>query len=109
MKFDKSLFSFEGRARRSQFWLTRILIFVAFVVVSGVLAAIGRAVDPAAGQPGATSASPVTLIIGLLTIAIGIVAVWIDLAVAVARCFVCVLCGWFFFFALIPIICGFWL
>jgi len=109
MKFDKSLFSFEGRARRSQFWLTRILIFVAFVVVIGVLAAIGRAVAPAAGQPGATRASPVTLIIGLLTIAIGIVAVWIDLAVTVKRCHDRDKSGWFIFIALIPIIGGIWL
>ncbi|MBS0296767.1 MAG: DUF805 domain-containing protein [Proteobacteria bacterium] len=109
MKFDKSLFSFDGRARRSQFWLTRILIGVALVVVIGILGAIGRAVDPTAGQPGATNLSPVSMIIGLVSVALIVVAIWMDLAVTVKRCHDRDKSGWFILIAFIPIIGGIWL
>lgn len=83
MDMKELLFSFQGRISRKPFWLTILALFVLGVVINlvafGAIAATGAA-DPEGGGGGALAA-----ILGIVLLAVGLVSLWIGLAVQAKR------------------------
>jgi uncharacterized membrane protein YhaH (DUF805 family) len=78
------LFSFQGRTRRLHFWVVAIVTAV-------VVAVFERVVLGMSGWPQA----PLNPVLGLLLLPVGIVDLWISLALGVKRCHDRNKSGWF--------------
>jgi uncharacterized membrane protein YhaH (DUF805 family) len=89
-EFRMSLFSFQGRVGRMQFWLTSLLL--SFVVVVLELVAKG------------TKAAPVAL----LLLALMLPLLWVSLAVGVKRWHDRDKSGWWILINLVPFIGSIW-
>jgi uncharacterized membrane protein YhaH (DUF805 family) len=94
----QTLFSFEGRIRRTNYWLARLGFgfaygFVVFVVVLVFLVLGGAAA--AAGGGGQAAAGAVAAMLMLLYLLAFVPAVWVGLALEVKRCHDRDKSGWF--------------
>lgn len=104
MSLWQMLFGFNGRIRRMHWWLVRLGVFVAAIVlvfglVGGISAAFGSPDDvPEAIQP----------IGGLAVIVVYLAVLWIELALTVKRWHDRDKSGLWYLIALIPIIGPFW-
>ncbi len=94
---------FSGRARRKEFWLFALLMFLIEVVIMALLSAVGGSpmmlVDPALA-PAAGASGTVLMIYGLVLLALLIPS----LAVAVRRLHDTNRRGWWILIGLIPLI-----
>jgi len=97
------LFSFQGRVNRAKFWLVALGIFVAEIIV---FAAIGGGAAMS-GDPEQAMAA-IGPIAGIVLLAVGVVAFWISLAVAVKRYHDRNKTGWWVLIVLVPVIGGLW-
>ena len=94
-----NLFSFHGRIRRSEWWLTRLIILGGLAFNWAFLVAVGSASTADDGGPLALFLFPVLLA--------GFVAVlWIDVAAGVKRLHDLDMTGWMYLLVLIPFIGG---
>jgi len=93
--FTSSLFSFQGRLRRSEWWLIRLVVLGALVAAVALVAVV----DAATGLTGEGS---VDLLLGLVLLAGFAVVVWIELAAGVKRLHDQDLSGWMIVLILIP-------
>lgn len=98
--FFQKYFSYEGRLRRSQYWLYHLAQLLAACVVIGILYGIVFA----AGESLA-----VLIAVSVLGIAFYIAYIWSALSVSVRRCHDRDRSGWFVLIGLIPLIGGIWL
>lgn len=96
--FFEKYFSFQGRLRRSQYWLWHLAQVVMFI--AGVLALYG--LDYLAGDN-----IVVSIILGIIGLALYIGFVWAALSVSVRRCHDRDKSGWFILVGLIPLV-NFW-
>ena len=96
----KSLFSFQGRVRRSTWWLTRIGVGVSMLVIFFIAGFVAAIVTPTL----TARQSPIVL----LTYLTFIPAVWIDLAVTVKRWHDRDKSGWMVLISFIPLIGMIW-
>jgi uncharacterized membrane protein YhaH (DUF805 family) len=103
MPLKDLLFSFNGRIRRSQYWITAIVVSLVFGVVIGVVMSIVVAANAAAFEQGQVPA--IFWIVYLLS---SIPLMWISLALAVKRWHDRDKSGWWVLIAFIPIIGGIW-
>lgn len=102
--FSSELFSFEGRASRSKFWLVFLLsVFVSFVVVLFTLLA-----TPALMIMGYFSPK-VASVVSILLYVFMIPMWWISIATSVKRFHDRNKSGWWYLIVLIPILGGLWL
>lgn len=102
--FSSELFSFEGRASRSKFWLVFLLsIFVSFVVVLFTLLATPALMIMGYFSP--TVASVVSILLYLLMIPMW----WISIATSVKRFHDRNKSGWWYLIVLIPLLGALWL
>lgn len=104
---------FNGRARRSEYWLFvlfMVLVLMGLGVVSAILSAVASAVAPEAGADPASGASPVfggVMILIAIVFLLFIVAMIIPgLAVRVRRLHDIGASGWLILIALVPGIGG---
>ena len=104
MTLMQLLFSFDGRMRRSQWWLAHIAVCLAASVFLG-LSAI--AFGPATYTLSPTAHVPP--LFGLCEAAVTILAAWIGLALDVKRWHDRGKSGWFVLVGLIPLIGLLWL
>jgi uncharacterized membrane protein YhaH (DUF805 family) len=98
MNITHLLFSYQGRVRRSHFWLGLIGAGVVFCVLYGILFSMS----------GYASGSPNGLVIALM-LAVDLVWLYVALAIDVKRCHDRDKSGWFVLIGLIPIIGAIWL
>ena len=92
------LFSFQGRMRRSHWWLTRLIVWsltVALLALSGALGLLTSNEDAAFA---AIFSSPVMLLYPVVA--------WIDIAACVNRLHDTGITGWAYLMVLIPFIGG---
>lgn len=102
--FSSELFSFQGRASRSKFWLVFLLsVFVSFVVVLFTLLATPALMIMGYFSP--TVASVVSILLYVLMIPMW----WISIATSVKRFHDRNKSGWWYLIVLIPILGGLWL
>ena len=90
MTITQTLFSFQGRIRRTTYWLAHLgLIGVVFAICL-IFGVIGGMLGAAAGVGQSDGASGPALALGLLVMAVflplWVVMVWSGLALAVKRC-----------------------
>jgi uncharacterized membrane protein YhaH (DUF805 family) len=101
------LFSFEGRINRARFWLVALGIFVAEMIILGILFA-------SLGGGAAMSADPEQAMaaiggIGMVILAVVVVvATWISLAIGVKRWHDRNKTGWWMLINFVPVIGPFW-
>lgn len=95
-----TLFTFHGRIRRSEWWLTRLVLLSAviamLIVVGGLDATVG----------GVDEGGPAAVPVGLLMIALFGVMVWIDAAAGVKRLHDQDMSGWMYLLVLLPVLGG---
>ena len=97
-------FSFEGRARRTEFWATQLAAFG--VLIAYVVIVVGISMDlRGASVGGALSGS---LVLTLLSIALVVFWLWIHLAVGVRRAHDRDRPGSFLLWGLVPVV-GHWI
>lgn len=102
--FSSELFSFQGRASRSKFWLVFLLsIFVSFVVVLFTLLATPALMIMGTFSP--TVASIVSMLLYVLMIPMW----WISIATSVKRFHDRNKSGWWYLIILIPFIGALWI
>lgn len=110
MPIMQLLFGFEGRIRRTTWWLTRLGVafgsFIVLFLLGGILAASGSRDNALDGHQAPAAAA---IIVGLLVVILAPIAIWADLALSVKRAHDRDRSGWFALVALIPIIDGLWL
>lgn len=96
MTFSQKLFSFEGRLRRRDYWLTSLLLFAIIIVIYIVAAVMGVDVTKDSGD-------------GLVLQAVStLLVLWPSLAIGVKRCHDRNQSGWWLLIGFIPIVGGFW-
>lgn len=96
MTFSQKLFSFEGRLRRRDYWLTSLLLFAIIIVIYIVAAVMGVDVTKDSGD-------------GLVLQAVStLLVLWPSLAIGVKRCHDRSQSGWWLLIGFIPIVGGFW-
>ena len=102
----KLLFGFNGRVRRSQWWLARIGTTIGAVLIGGVIVAFSEAMFGRSaldnGEPAAASAG------GLLILAVLFFYLWTSLAVTVKRWHDRDKSGFFVLIGMIPLIGPIW-
>ena len=93
MSLTEQLFSFEGRLRRRDYWISSIILWIAvFAATSCVLGLFGAFTGTffgakAALQPAAAHALlPGSIVAVLLVLGIMLIALWPSLAIGVKRC-----------------------
>lgn len=102
--FSSELFSFQGRASRSKFWLVFLLsIFVSLVVVLFSILAIPALIFMGTFSP--TVASVVSILLYVLMIPMW----WISIATTVKRFHDRNKSGWWYLIILIPFLGGLWI
>ena len=89
MSLTEQLFSFEGRLRRRDYWISSIILWIAVFAatvcilgVFGVFSGTAAALQPASSR----TLLPGSIIAVLLILAIGLIALWPSLAIGVKRC-----------------------
>jgi uncharacterized membrane protein YhaH (DUF805 family) len=92
------LFSFDGRINRSRFW-TGVAVLVAIYIVLLVLNLIAGLMF---GE------SVVTLLVGIVSIAVYLAMIWPSIALGVKRFHDRNKSGWWVLISLVPIIGGIW-
>lgn len=105
MSLWQLLFSFDGRVRRLHWWLTRLGVGFGFLLLFGIVAAIGSGLDAASGGAGRGGADLLGLIAFLIALP---VVIWIELAITIKRWHDRDKPGVMVLVALIPLIGGFW-
>lgn len=102
--FSSELFSFQGRASRSKFWLVFLLsIFVSFVVVLFSILAIPALIFMGTFSP------TVAAIVSILLYVIMIPMWWISIATSVKRFHDRNKSGWWYLIVLVPFLGELWL
>lgn len=102
--FSSELFSFQGRASRSKFWLVFLLsIFVSFVVVLFSILALPALIFMGTFSPKLAS------IVSMLLYVLMIPMWWISIATSVKRFHDRNKSGWWYLIVLIPFIGGLWI
>lgn len=104
MSLWQLLFSFNGRARRLHWWLTRLGVGLSFLLLYALTAAIGSGID-AAGGGDPSGRGPLGGIVLLVAFP---VVVWIDLAITAKRWHDRDKSGLMVLVALIPFVGGLW-
>jgi uncharacterized membrane protein YhaH (DUF805 family) len=97
------LFSFKGRIRRSQYWLTALVAGIVFAVLINVIVGFTVASNPGAFEQGQL---PPVFWIGMALAYIPLM--WISLALAIKRWHDRDKSGWWVLIGLIPIVGGIW-
>jgi uncharacterized membrane protein YhaH (DUF805 family) len=103
MPINDLLFSFKGRIRRSQYWLTAIIVSLVFTVIFGTVIGIVVAANAAAFEQG-----QIPTIFWIVYVLSFIPMAWVGLALAVKRWHDRDKSGWWVLIALIPIVGGIW-
>lgn len=102
--FSSELFSFQGRASRSKFWLVFLLsIFVSFVVVLFSILALPALIFMGTFSPKLAS------IVSMLLYVLMIPMWWISIATSVKRFHDRNKSGWWYLIVLVPFIGGLWI
>ena len=101
------LFSFEGRINRARFWLVALGIFVAEMIILGILfASLGGGAAMSADPEQAMAAiGGVSMVILAVVV---VVATWISLAIGVKRWHDRNKTGWWMLINFVPVIGPFW-
>ncbi len=98
MSFTERFFNFQGRLRRSQYWLYHLaqvaVLLVLALILGGVISAVG-------------DSSTARIIVGTIMVALYGVFVWSSLSVSARRCHDRDKSAWFLLLSLIPIV-NFW-
>ncbi len=84
MSIWRLLFSFEGRIRRSHWWLARLGVGFAFVLLLVVLGTVVAAFGAAAGPPSREINNGASLMNGTFFLCLPVI-LWIDLALTAKR------------------------
>ncbi len=105
MSKTQLFFGFQGRVRRSTWWLTRIAIMAALYLPLVIVSPLLR---PTAAS-GDSAISPVMGVFVLVWIIAFIPAIWIDLAVTAKRWHDRGKSGWWTLISFIPLIGGIWM
>jgi uncharacterized membrane protein YhaH (DUF805 family) len=103
MTLMQLLFSFDGRIRRSQWWLAHIGFCVAASILLGLLAVAAGPVVYAGAVPRLPP------VLGFCDLVVGALGIWIGLALDVKRWHDRNKSGWFVLVGLIPIVGFFWI
>lgn len=108
MSYTQFLFSFEGRATRSAYWLRFYLPMMVIYALMGFLTSL---VMPAMDQYGTPLEAPSTTFMIMQAVfgLFAVVALWPSLAVTAKRWHDRDKSGWWTLIALIPIIGGLWM
>lgn len=104
MSLMQLLFSFDGRLRRSQWWLAHIGVCLAVSIVLGLVA---MAAGPGSYTWGATTR--ISPLYELCELIVAVLAAWIGLALDVKRWHDRNKSGWFVLVGFIPVIGFFWI
>lgn len=102
MPLKEQLFSFSGRLNRAPYWVISVVLWIVVVVAQVALGA-------AMGGPQGGGGGGVGAVGGLILLAIGIVAIWISLAVNVKRFHDRDKSGWWVLIGLVPVIGSLWI
>lgn len=94
------LFSFQGRLGRAAYWLTLLGMWVAIMVIVGIIMAISPSAAENNGEAPAAFIAFVLLAI--------IPVVWISLAIQIKRWHDRNKSGWWIFIQIVPVIGPFW-
>ncbi len=97
------LFSFKGRIRRRQYWITALLTGIVFAVLINVVMGFVMATNPGMIESGQL---PAAFWIGMGLAYIPLI--WISLALAIKRWHDRDKSGWWVLIGLIPIVGGIW-
>ncbi len=103
MPLKELLFSFNGRIRRSQYWLTAIVVSLAFSVIFGTIIGIVAAANMRAFEQGTVPA--IFWIVYFLSF---IPIAWVSLALLVKRWHDRDKSGWWALIVLIPLVGPIW-
>jgi len=95
----EKLFSFQGRLRRSSYWIYHLLQWVALCVVVGVFYGLALALTPD---------NPLIYVLMVIGILLYIGFVWSGLSIGVRRCHDRNRSGWFLLASLIPLVGAIW-
>ncbi len=107
MNVVTSLFSFQGRMRRRDFWLCFLILIVASCVLNVIVSmALGPTVIVASADPAANFAAMSGAMRGAGLVAL--ILCWPSLAIGVKRCHDRNQTGWWMLLLFIPIIGFFW-
>ncbi len=85
MSIWRLLFSFEGRIRRSQWWLARLSVAFVFFVLLMTLIAVGAALGPADAPPSRQVGGGGAILFSLAVLLCLPVILWIELALTAKR------------------------
>ena len=85
MSIWRLLFSFEGRIRRSHWWLARLGVGVALFALLMVLGAVAAALGGGGGSAHSAAGQGSAMMVGLTFFLCLPVIVWIELALAAKR------------------------
>lgn len=104
------LFTFDGRIRRSQWWLGSVVLLVAVIVVVGVAVFAIRLQTPNLSDDFASwNPSPIRMaVVGLLYTVVLVVAMWCQIALNVKRLHDRGKSGWWMLLGVVPLV-GLWL
>lgn len=101
------IFSFNGRIKRSTFWIIHIVLFVVLAIVAGLLTPVILAGQNAATAEAPAELSGMAIIAIVFVILLYIPFVWISLAAYAKRYHDRSKSGWWILLSLVPIV-GLW-
>ena len=89
MPISEQLFSFQGRLRRKDYWISSIIIWIAIAAFSVfVISVLTRSVgnSPAGAQTSATEFLAANATLLLIFFGVMLIALWPSMAIGVKRC-----------------------
>ena len=89
MPISEQLFSFQGRLRRKDYWISSIILWIAIAAFSVfVISVLTRSVgnSPAGAQTSATEFLAANATLLLIFLGVMLIALWPSMAIGVKRC-----------------------